>query len=69
MIRVQDAIRHCEAARAVGAEIISEPCDQPYGERQYTAIDLAGHTWIFSQSLQDIDPMTWGGKLASEDAA
>jgi hypothetical protein len=23
-------------------------------------MDLAGHTWTFSQSVEDVDPATWG---------
>lgn len=68
MVRVQDAIGHCNAARGAGAEIVSEPSDQPFGERQYTAKDLAGHAWTFSQSLKDVDPISWGGQLASKNA-
>ena len=66
MVRVQDAFRHCEVARLTGAEIVSEPCDQVFGERQYTAIDVAGHAWTFSQSLVDVDPISWGGEFVGE---
>jgi uncharacterized glyoxalase superfamily protein PhnB len=41
------------------------PADYPYGERQYTAIDPAGHTWTFSQTIKDVDPADWGGVLLS----
>jgi uncharacterized glyoxalase superfamily protein PhnB len=63
MVRVDDAKAHCERARAHGAEILMEPVDFEYGERQYSAEDPAGHQWTFSQSLADIDPATWGGTL------
>ena len=63
MVRVADADRHCEQARQAGAYIVSSPADYPYGERQYTAADLAGHLWTFSQTLADVDPTTWGGTL------
>jgi len=65
MVRVRDSHRHCAAARAAGAVIIGEPTDQPYGERQYSALDPAGHAWTFSQSLRDVDPASWGGELVS----
>ena len=42
---------HCERARAHGAKILSEPADFPYGERQYTAEDPAGHQWTFSETF------------------
>jgi uncharacterized glyoxalase superfamily protein PhnB len=61
MVRVDDADTHCEHARAHGARIVGEPTDFPYGERQYTAEDLAGHHWTFSETLADVAPKTWGG--------
>ena len=53
MIRVDDADAHCRHARERGATIVAEPQDYPYGERQYTAEDLGGHRWCFSQSIAD----------------
>jgi uncharacterized glyoxalase superfamily protein PhnB len=44
-----------------GAHILSPPTDYPYGERQYSAEDLGGHRWTFSQSIADVDPASWGG--------
>ena len=44
-----------------GAQILDPPTDYPYGERQYTAVDLGGHTWTFSQSIVDVAPEDWGG--------
>jgi uncharacterized glyoxalase superfamily protein PhnB len=61
MVRVDDAHAHCEHARERGARIIEEPTDFPYGERQYTAEDLAGHQWTFSQTIADVAPEDWGG--------
>lgn len=61
MVRVDDANAHCERARAVGARIVMEPTDFPYGERQYETEDLAGHQWTFSETLADVDPADWGG--------
>ena len=63
MVRVEDADAHCERARAHGAEILEEPQDFPYGERQYAAADHAGHRWTFSQTLRDVHPDEWGGEL------
>ena len=63
MVRIDDAIAHCERARAAGAAILMEPTDFEYGERQYAAEDPAGHRWTFSETLEDADPADWGGKL------
>jgi len=61
MVRVADARAHCERAEAHGARIAMPPTDFPYGERQYTAIDFAGRSWTFSESIADVDPRDWGG--------
>jgi uncharacterized glyoxalase superfamily protein PhnB len=63
MVRVEDAKAHCEHARRHGAKILVEPTDHMYGERQYEARDLAGHHWIFTQTVKDVDPSEWGGLL------
>jgi uncharacterized glyoxalase superfamily protein PhnB len=59
LVRVQDARAHCERARAAGAEILMEPTDFEYGERQYHAADPFGHRWTFSETLRDADPAGW----------
>jgi uncharacterized glyoxalase superfamily protein PhnB len=61
LVRVEDARAHCEHARARGARILMEPRDFEYGERQYNAVDFAGHQWTFSQTLGDRAPEEWGG--------
>jgi uncharacterized glyoxalase superfamily protein PhnB len=61
MVRVDDARAHYERAREHGARIVEEPTDFPYGERQYTVEDLAGHQWTFSQTIADVAPEDWGG--------
>ena len=67
LVRVDDAKAHCERARARGARIVMEPTDFEYGERQYEAEDFAGHRWTFSQTLDDVDPATWGGELVATE--
>lgn len=67
MVRVEDALAHCEQARAYSARIVAEPTDFPFGERQYTAEDLAGHQWTFSQTLVDVAPEEWGGVSVDPD--
>ena len=66
LARVEDADAHHDHAVARGARIVSPPTDYPYGERQYTAVDLGGHQWTFSQSIADVDPADWGGVLVAE---
>ncbi|MEZ4771004.1 MAG: VOC family protein [Caldilineales bacterium] len=66
MVRVADADAHYRKALAAGALIVSSPADFPYGERQYTAEDLAGHIWTFSQTVADVDPAKWGGRLVGD---
>ena len=52
-VRLKDGLdAHCEQARAKGAEIIQEPADQFYGERQYRARDPEGHVWTFTQPIR-----------------
>jgi uncharacterized glyoxalase superfamily protein PhnB len=69
MVRVPDAHRHHERARQHGARILAPPADYPFGERQYNALDFAGHRWTFTQSLADVAPEQWGGtSIALEPA-
>jgi uncharacterized glyoxalase superfamily protein PhnB len=60
LVHVDDANRHHEQARRAGARILTQPTDYPYGERQYTAEDIGGHRWTFTQSIADVDPASWG---------
>ena len=64
MVRVEDARAHCEHARECGAHIVMEPTDFEFGERQYMAEDVAGHQWVFTETLADVDPEEWGGRLS-----
>ena len=61
MVRVEDADAHRARAEAHGARIVRPPTDHPFGERQYTAEDPAGHRWTFSQTIADVAPEDWGG--------
>jgi uncharacterized glyoxalase superfamily protein PhnB len=65
LVRVGDVQAHCERARATGARILMEPTDMAFGERQYTAEDLAGHQWTFSETLADMAPEEWGGETVT----
>jgi uncharacterized glyoxalase superfamily protein PhnB len=68
MVKVDDVDAHHERARQHGAVILSSPTDQPYGERQYSAEDLAGHHWTFTQAIADLAPEDWGGTSAAPPA-
>lgn len=65
MVRVEDVDAHYRAAVAAGAQVTSEPGDHPYGERQYGVRDPAGHRWTFTQSVNEVQPESWGGITVS----
>lgn len=44
-LRVQDADRVCERARAAGAVILEEPADTEFGSRGFLCRDPEGHVW------------------------
>jgi uncharacterized glyoxalase superfamily protein PhnB len=67
VVRVDSVAAHCARAREHGARILMEPTDFEFGERQYTAEDLSGHQWTFSETLRDVAPEEWGGILLSPD--
>jgi uncharacterized glyoxalase superfamily protein PhnB len=60
LVYVDDVDAHCKRARAGGATIVSEPADRPWGLRQYLTTDPGGHTWEFTQFLQDVPAADWG---------
>ncbi|GJE28082.1 VOC family protein [Methylobacterium organophilum] len=47
-VYLPDLTAHFAAAKAAGAEIPAEPADHGYG-LTYTAYDLDGHPWYFTQ--------------------
>jgi uncharacterized glyoxalase superfamily protein PhnB len=55
---------HLSCARRHGARIIRDLEEFPYGERQYSCLDPAGHSWTFSETIRNVDPARWGGVLA-----
>ena len=61
MVRVENVDAHHARALEWGARVLSPPADYPYGERQYTVEDPAGHRWTFSESIADLAPEAWGG--------
>jgi uncharacterized glyoxalase superfamily protein PhnB len=62
-VKVADVDQHYEQARERGARILQSPESYPFGERQYSAVDLGGHQWTFSQPIADVAPEEWGGML------
>jgi uncharacterized glyoxalase superfamily protein PhnB len=65
MVKVEDVDGHYERARQRGSVIFSPPTNYPYGERQYSVQDLAGHRWTFSQAIADLAPEAWGASVPS----
>ena len=64
IVRVENVDSHFEHAKRFGARIVRPPADMPFGERIYTAEDLAGHRWSFSQSIADVALEQWGATPA-----
>jgi len=62
MIRVADVGGHRERALAAGAQV-GPLGDHVFGERQYTAVDHTGRTWVFTESIADVDPQDWGATV------
>lgn len=66
MVRVGNVDAHHAHAVSAGAKVSGMPQTYPYGERQYSAQDLVGHWWVFSESVDDVHPSQWGGELLSQ---
>jgi uncharacterized glyoxalase superfamily protein PhnB len=60
-VRVTDVDAQFERARSFAARVLQKPTDCPYGERECTVEDPAGHRWQFTQTLRDVAPEEWGG--------
>ncbi len=65
-IFVDDVDAHYALAKQQGAVFFEEPHETVYGERQYGAVDLDGHRWLFSQHARDLDPQDWGATVANQ---
>jgi len=61
LVRVESVDAHHAKAKSGGAEIVNPPADMAFGERQYSAKDLAGHHWTFTEGIADVAPEDWGG--------
>jgi len=64
-VYVDDVDEHFRRAKEAGATILSEPEDQPYGERRYMAEDPEGHQWHFATHQRSVPPEEWGAKIAN----
>jgi uncharacterized glyoxalase superfamily protein PhnB len=64
IVHIKNVDEHFEHARQCGARILKSPANMPFGERQYTAEDVGGHRWTFSQSIADVAPEEWGATPA-----
>jgi uncharacterized glyoxalase superfamily protein PhnB len=62
LVRVKDVNMHFENAKLKGAEILQEPTDYFFGERQYSVLDIGGHSWTFSETIKEMLPEDWGAK-------
>jgi uncharacterized glyoxalase superfamily protein PhnB len=69
LVQVDEADEHHARAVAAGARIVSPPTDSPYGERQYTAEDVGGHRWTFSQSVADVESPTGAGSWSTPSSS
>ncbi len=49
---VDDVDRHCDRTRSAGAVIMGEPRNEPYGYREYDALDSEGGYWSFMTPLE-----------------
>ena len=58
IVNVDDPYNH---VKQTGAQILSKPKDYPYGEKQYSVLDIGGYLWTFSQTLKDVKLEEWGG--------
>jgi len=66
MLRVEDVASLCDRVRENGGTILREPQDFPYGERQCTFLDPAGHRWTLTETLRDVSPEDWGGVVVDD---
>lgn len=63
-IFVENLDAHFARADVAGARIVEEIHETIYGERQYAALDLEDHHWLFSHHARDVSPEEWGATIA-----
>ncbi|MDE3206646.1 MAG: VOC family protein [Acidobacteriota bacterium] len=59
-VRVDDVDAAFTRARDHAAVVIEEPVDRPYGERDCTVEDPAGHRWQLAETTADVAPEEFG---------
>jgi uncharacterized glyoxalase superfamily protein PhnB len=62
-VRVDDVDVRFELVTNFGARVFGPPATYQFGERQFTAEDLGGHRWTFTQSVADVSPADWGATM------
>jgi uncharacterized glyoxalase superfamily protein PhnB len=55
---VDDPDAHHDRAVAAGAEVLMPLTDQPYGSREYAALDPEGNVWSFGTYRPRVGPVT-----------
>jgi len=50
-VLVEDVDEHHDRAVTVGARVLEELADLPYGHRRYGCTDPQGHEWYFAQVI------------------
>lgn len=61
-VRVVDVEAQFERARSYAARVLEGPTERPYGERECTIEDLAGHRWQFTETVRDMAPEEYGSE-------
>ncbi len=65
LVRVRKIDEHYDRARKFNVSIILPPDTKEFGERQYSAVDLEGNRWAFTESIADVALESWGAIAAS----
>ncbi len=60
MVHIEGVDTHHEHAARRGARILLPPTTYQFGERQYSAQDIGGHVWTFTESVADVPVEDWG---------
>lgn len=63
-IFIEDVDAHHERSQLSGARIVEDLHVTEYGEHQYAVLDFAGHHWLFSRHVRDVNPEEWGAVVA-----
>lgn len=64
-VRTPDVDAAFVRACGEGARVIESPTTFGYGERSCVVEDPAGHRWELTQTVEDVEPESWGGVTVS----